>query len=52
MILEFYIWQNAFAFQSPGIASAAAVVLMVAISGLIFLQVRVRSDESGDDAEQ
>jgi hypothetical protein len=27
-------------------------VLMVAISGLIFLQVRVRSDESGDDAEQ
>ena len=51
MILEFYIWQNAFEFQAPGIASAVAVVLMVAISGLIFLQVRVRSDESGDDAE-
>jgi ABC-type sugar transport system permease subunit len=52
IILEFYIWQNAFEFQSPGIASAVAVVLMVAISGLIFLQVRVRRDESGGDAEQ
>ncbi len=48
MILEFYIWQNAFEFQSPGIASAVAVVLMVAISGLIFLQLRVRRAQSGD----
>jgi ABC-type sugar transport system permease subunit len=51
-ILEFYIWQNAFEFQSPGIASAAALVLLVAISGLIFLQLRVRRDQSGDDAER
>lgn len=51
-ILEFYIWQNAFQFQSPGIASAAALVLLVAISGLIFLQLRVRKEQSGDDAKQ
>jgi ABC-type sugar transport system permease subunit len=51
-ILEFYIWQNAFEFQSPGIASAAALVLLVAVSGFIFLQLRVRKEQSGDDAEQ
>ena len=51
MILEFYIWQNAFEFQSPGIASAVAVVLMVAISGLIFLQLRVRRAQGDDGAE-
>jgi ABC-type sugar transport system permease subunit len=48
IILEFYIWQNAFEFQSPGIASAVAVVLMVAVSGLIFLHLRVRRAQSGD----
>lgn len=49
-ILEFYIWQNAFAYQAPGIASATAVVLMIAVSGLIFLQLRVRR-QSADESE-
>lgn len=42
VIMEFYIWQNAFDFQSPAIASALAVVLLVAVSGLIFVQNRLR----------
>lgn len=42
VILEFYIWQNAFEFQSPALASALAVVLLVAVSGLIFVQHRLR----------
>lgn len=50
VILEFYIWQNAFEFQSPAIASALAVLLLVAVSGLIFLQHRLRrrSENVGD----
>lgn len=53
VIMEFYIWQNAFDFQSPAIASALAVVLLVAVSGLIFVQNRLRGrgvDADGDDA--
>lgn len=42
VIMEFYIWQNAFDFQSPAIASALAVVLLAAVSGLIFVQNRLR----------
>lgn len=50
VILEFYIWQNAFEFQSPALASALAVILLVAVSGLIFLQHRLRrrSERVGD----
>lgn len=51
IILEFYIWQNAFSYGAPGIASATAVVLLIAVSGLIFLQFRVRRNQNGDDAE-
>jgi ABC-type sugar transport system permease subunit len=48
--MEFYIWQNAFEFQSPAIASALAVLLLVAVSGLVFLQHRLRRrSESVDD---
>src|SRR5215217_2819513 len=50
VIMEFYIWQNAFEFQSPAIASALAVLLLVAVSGLVFLQHRLRRrSESVDD---
>ena len=50
VILEFYIWQNAFEFQSPALASALAVLLLAAVSGLIFLQHRLRrrSEDVGD----
>jgi ABC-type sugar transport system permease subunit len=51
VIMEFYIWQNAFEFQSPAIASALAVILLAAVSGLIFLQHRLRRrSEDVDDA--
>jgi ABC-type sugar transport system permease subunit len=50
VIMEFYIWQNAFEFQSPAIASALAVLLLAAVSGLIFLQHRLRGrSENVDD---
>ena len=50
VIMEFYIWQNAFEFQSPAIASALAVLLLAVVSGLIFLQHRLRRrSESVDD---
>jgi ABC-type sugar transport system permease subunit len=41
-VMEFYIWKHAFAFRSPGIASALAVVLLLLTTGLIYLQLRVR----------
>jgi len=42
-VLEFYIWKHAFAFRSPGIASALAVVLLMVTTVLIVLQLRLRS---------
>jgi ABC-type sugar transport system permease subunit len=41
-VMEFYIWKHAFAFRSPGIASALAVVLLGATTILIVLQLRLR----------
>jgi len=41
-VMEFYIWKHAFAFRSPGIASALAVVLLGATTVLIILQLRLR----------
>lgn len=41
-IMEFYIWKHAFAFRSPGIASALAVVLLASTIGFIALQLRLR----------
>ncbi len=41
-VMEFYIWKHAFAFRSPGIASALAVVLLATTTILIFLQLRLR----------
>jgi len=41
-VMEFYIWKHAFAFRSPGIASALAVVLLAATTILIVIQLRLR----------
>ncbi len=41
-VMEFYIWKHAFAFRSPGIASALAVVLLGVTTVLIVLQLRSR----------
>lgn len=41
-IMEFYIWKHAFAFHSPGIASALAVILLAATTVFIVLQLRLR----------
>ncbi|HVN53291.1 MAG TPA: sugar ABC transporter permease [Anaerolineaceae bacterium] len=41
-IMEFYIWKHAFAFRSPGIASALAVILLASTTLLIVLQLRLR----------
>ncbi len=41
-IMEFYIWKHAFAFRSPGIASALAVILLASTTLFIVLQLRIR----------
>jgi ABC-type sugar transport system permease subunit len=41
-VMEFYIWKHAFAFRSPGIASALAVILLGVTTFLIVLQLRLR----------
>jgi ABC-type sugar transport system permease subunit len=41
-IMEFYIWKHAFAFRSPGIASALAVILLATTTVFIVLQLRLR----------
>jgi ABC-type sugar transport system permease subunit len=41
-VMEFYIWKHAFAFRSPGIASALAVILLLVTTALIILQLRLR----------
>ena len=41
-VMEFYIWKHAFAFRSPGIASALAVILLLVTTVLIVLQLRLR----------
>jgi ABC-type sugar transport system permease subunit len=41
-VMEFYIWKHAFAFRSPGIASALAVVLLATTTILILIQLRLR----------
>ncbi len=41
-VMEFYIWKHAFAFRSPGIASALAVILLAATTIFIVLQLRLR----------
>jgi len=44
-VVELYIWKNAFAYHAVGIASAVAVLLLVAASVLIVVQMLIRGDE-------
>ena len=44
-VLEFYIYDNAFAFRSPSFAAAAAMLLLAATTVLIAIQVRRTSVE-------
>jgi raffinose/stachyose/melibiose transport system permease protein len=49
-VLEYYIWQNAFAFRQSGIAAAAAVLLLGVTVVFVFLQFTVRrSGTIGDE---
>jgi ABC-type sugar transport system permease subunit len=41
-VMEFYIWKHAFGFNSPGIASALAVILLATTTLFIVLQFRLR----------
>jgi ABC-type sugar transport system permease subunit len=50
-VLELYIWKYAFAYRAIGIASAVAVLLLVATSVLIVVQMLVRGDESDTGEE-
>jgi ABC-type sugar transport system permease subunit len=50
-VLELYIWKYAFAYRAIGIASAVAVLLLVATSVLIVVQVLVRGDENDTGEE-
>jgi ABC-type sugar transport system permease subunit len=46
-VMEYYIWQNAFAFRQQGIAAAAAVVLLGVTVVFVALQFTVRRSGSG-----
>ena len=50
-VLEIYIWKNAFDFHSPGIASAAAVIMLAGVAVLIMLQMTVRRGAADDEVE-
>jgi ABC-type sugar transport system permease subunit len=50
-VLELYIWKTAFAYRAIGIASAVAVLLLVATSVLIVVQLLVRGGESDTGEE-
>jgi ABC-type sugar transport system permease subunit len=41
-VMEFYIWKHAFSFNSPGIASTLAVILLLLTTILIVVQLRLR----------
>jgi ABC-type sugar transport system permease subunit len=49
-VIEYYIWQNAFAFRQSGLAAAAAVMLLGVTVVFVFLQFTVRrSGAIGND---
>jgi ABC-type sugar transport system permease subunit len=49
-VIEYYIWQNAFAFRQSGLAAAAAVMLLGVTVVFVFLQFTVRRSRTvGDD---
>ena len=45
-VLELYIWKNAFAYRAVGIASAVAVLLLVATSVFVVIQLLVRKGDA------
>ena len=45
-VLELYVWKNAFAYRAVGIASAVAVLLLVATSVLVVIQLLVRTGDA------
>jgi len=49
-VMEFYIWKHAFAFNTPGLASALAVILLAVTTLLIVLQLRLRRRSLEDAA--
>jgi len=49
-VMEFYIWKHAFQFNSPGLASALAVVLLMVTTLLIVIQMRLRRRSMEDGA--
>jgi ABC-type sugar transport system permease subunit len=50
-VLELYIWKYAFAYRAVGIASAVAVLLLVATSVFIVIQLLVRGEEADTGEE-
>jgi ABC-type sugar transport system permease subunit len=50
-VLELYIWKYAFAYRAIGIASAVAVLLLVATSVFIVVQLLIRGDETDTGEE-
>jgi len=42
-IIELYIWQTAFVYNAPGLASALAVTLLVLVATLVATQIFIRS---------
>jgi ABC-type sugar transport system permease subunit len=45
-VLEIYIWKNAFAYRAVGIASAVAVLLLLATSVFVVIQFLVRKGDA------
>jgi ABC-type sugar transport system permease subunit len=50
-VLELYVWKNAFAYRAVGIASAVAVLLLVATSVLVVIQLLVRTGDADTGEE-
>jgi len=45
-VMDFYVWRYAFEFSSPGLSSAAAVILLAMASALIVIYSRLRSRQA------
>jgi len=50
-VLEIYIWKNAFAYRAVGIASAVAVLLLLATSVFVIIQLFVRKGDADTGEE-
>ena len=45
-VMDLYVWRYAFQYSSPGLSSAAAVVLLIMASVLIAIYSRLRMKQS------